>query len=511
MKHNFSKSILWIKDLSKKTIILSIVALMIVGGVVYAKVGNKAPETVVNASKGTIEEEVLVTGNTESRTTVNLGFERSGKVVSSPYKVGSKVAEGAMLASLDQGTLRANLQRADANLNQAEVELDSITRKSSLSDQTAEDTLIATIKDSYVKSDDAIHNKVDQFFKNPRGFDASFDPSFSDSGTTYLGGISDSTKSGISSERVQIESLLQNWEISIRTINSANLDSKVIEANSNLLKLRSFLDTVASAINSLPTTDFKYNVTIQGYKATIASARDEIIPAISSLIVSKDKYNNAPKSNGTTYEDVQIQNARIASLKADRSAIISDLSKTVLKAPISGVVTKMEAKRGEIINGGAPLITLISDQKLQIEANVSEVNISKVSIGNPVMVTFDAIPDETFEAKVVYIDPAAVVVDGVATYKITVGFADKQVSTEGARVRSGMTANLKIQTKQLADRIKVPAYAIYKKGDTSYVRVVLDKGTEEREVTTGARGKDGSVEIMRGISSGDKIVVTQTK
>ncbi len=290
------------------------------------------------------------------------------------------------------------------------------------------------------------------------------------------------------------------------------MNSDSTRAEENLQTIRAFLDEVASAINSLPTTEYKYNATIQGYKTTIASSRNEIVTATSDLINAKDKFNNAPKESGSAvFEDVQIEQAKVASLKADRSAILADIAKTVLHAPISGVITRMEAKRGEIVTSGTPLVTVISDQKLQVEADVSEVNIAKVSLGNLVRMSFDAIPGEIFEGRVVYIDPAAVLVDGVATYKITVTFNDPKVTSSDSQVRSGLTVNLKIQTKELKDRVKVPAYAVEKRGDKSFVRILVNEKAREREVVTGIKGKDGSIEVMSGLLGSESLLVTQTK
>ncbi|MES2214176.1 MAG: hypothetical protein V4465_02180, partial [Patescibacteria group bacterium] len=78
----------FIQGLSKKQIIFSCLGILIAGGVVYGFAKGGAAPTLVSAEVGNIEEEVLVTGSTKSSYTVNLGFERSGKVVQAGVEVG---------------------------------------------------------------------------------------------------------------------------------------------------------------------------------------------------------------------------------------------------------------------------------------------------------------------------------------------------------------------------------------------------------------------------------------
>ena len=59
----------------------------------------------------------------------------------------------------------------------------------------------------------------------------------------------------------------------------------------------------------------------------------------------------------------------------------------------------------------SPLINIISDSSLEIESFVQEVDVAKISLTNPVKITFDALGEENFTGKVIYIEPAETIVD----------------------------------------------------------------------------------------------------
>ncbi len=497
----------WILGLSKKQLISGAIAILAVGGGAYAAIGGGSSVKTVVVERGSVREEVLVTGKVVAASSVKLGFERSGKVLSDRVDVGSRVVEGETLAVLDQSELTANLNKAKANLSKALIELESTKRESASSYTQAVSELVESLQESYVQADDAIRNNTDQLFTNPREYNASFDPSFSDGGYTYLSALSQETKGKLSTERVEIESILTKWEKEVAEIGTTNseLEDAYTLSRNNLRAVQIFLDDMASAINSISTTDFDYKATVSGYKSLIADARNQIISAQSALSSAKTTYNNAPYPTTTnfTYNEVLAEESRIESLREDVRAIEADLTKTILIAPISGIVTQADAKRGEMITAGQILVSILSDQELRIEANVSEVNIGRIETGNTVAINFDAFPEEDYEGTVIYVDPSEVLIDEVPTYKVTIAFS----SLPPERVRSGLTANLEILTSESTDTLKVPSYVIDRENGAYYVQVKTQDGIEKRKIGIGLRGSDGSIEIVEGLSVGEEVIV----
>jgi HlyD family secretion protein len=148
-----------------------------------------------------------------------------------------------------------------------------------------------------------------------------------------------------------------------------------------------------------------------------------------------------------------------------------------------------------------PIVSVISDADLEIEANVPEVDIGKLNPGNPVSITFDAFPNETFSGSISYIDPAETIIDGVVNFKITIAFAAPSGS-----VRSGLTANLAIESARKDDVLFLPQFAIIEDSRGAFVQKVINDVIQEIPVTTGLRGHDGNVEIVSGVLESDSVV-----
>lgn len=488
-------------------------ALFIGGGVFmcvvfifFSFLGKNGEEVFVKAERGTIEEEVLVTGKTKSEAEVDLGFERSGKVVQARVNVGDRVMAGEVLVMLDQADLRANLRKAEANLAAELVELDAIKRTSAIDYDSAYTSAYTTLKDVYTKADDAIRNNVDRFFDEPTR-SAKFQIVFDDEGTRREFNVPFAEERRASAGRREVEDVLKDWNSSLSTLKKGDdLKEAFATAEDNLETMKSFLNDLALTINSLSSYDFRYESTVTGYKTMVSTARSTASLALTNLLTAKEKLETVSSASVSTaaLDKVRSQEARVESIRADISSIEADIAKTVLRAPIAGIVTKADVEAGEIVTSGSELITIISDSELRIEANVSEVNIGKVAINNDAGISFDAFPGLELPGKVIYIDPSETVVDGVPTYKVTVSFSDKIPS----EIRSGLTTTLHIGTAKREQAIKVPAYAIERKNDRSYVIVKAGEQVTEREVVLGVRGKDGTVEVVSGLEEGEEVVVT---
>ena len=141
--------------------------------------------------------------------------------------------------------------------------------------------------------------------------------------------------------------------------------------------------------------------------------------------------------------------------------------------------------------------------RFEIEANIPEADIAKVKIGDSAAITLDAYGnDVVFDAKVIRIDPAEIIIDGVATYKTTFQFL-----REDERVKSGMTANIDILTAKKSGVLVIPQRAITQQGNEQFVQISLGQNKfETRKVVVGLRGFDGNAEIISGLNENDQIV-----
>jgi len=181
----------------------------------------------------------------------------------------------------------------------------------------------------------------------------------------------------------------------------------------------------------------------------------------------------------------------------------AQFQKTIIRSPINGIVTKLDASAGETVTVNTPIVSVISAASFEIETYIPEADISKVKVGNTADVTLDAYGDDVlFQASVITIDIGETMIEGVTTYKTILQFTE-----EDERVKPGMTANIDILTAERNNVIAIPQRAVSSRNGQKFVKLLGDQGeVEEVVVETGLRGSDGNLEITAGINAGDKII-----
>ncbi len=309
-------------------------------------------------------------------------------------------------------------------------------------------------------------------------------------------------------------------------LNSVPITGTVTSASATLL------NTEKTSVNTQIDTLTGHEQSISLQKATnlnlITAAENAVRTAENAIATAADQLKL--KQAGSTVEQIRAQEAAVrqaqAYLASQRAQVSSQyaivqnhkaqMEKTVLYAPISGLVTKMEAKVGEVVFPSSPysdsrvtFVSIISDKNYKIETYVAEVDIAKIEISDPSKVTLDAHGDEKeFAAIVTGVDPAETLIEGIPTYKVTLEFTE-----ESKDIKSGMTANLDILTDMKAMVIAIPQRAVSTKDGKKYVKIQTSEDLkvpviEEVEVTTGIRGSDGTIEIIEGITEDDEVVLS---
>ncbi len=107
-------------------------------------------------------------------------------------------------------------------------------------------------------------------------------------------------------------------------------------------------------------------------------------------------------------ERMHILGAQLKEARAKAKRAQNDLNDTVLRSPITGVVSRQRVEEGQLIQRGQPVLVLSDPQEVWVLANIKESYIRDVVEGRPVDVRVDAYPDRRFEGKVDVIGSAAI-------------------------------------------------------------------------------------------------------
>ena len=495
------------------------IAIVAVVGV-FAYTSRKPAGSYVTATEGPIVEEVDTTGTVKAAESLDLAFQAGGRIAYAGPTVGTHVSSGATLATLSAADQQATYEQAQAALKVQEANLASIrsgTRPEDIAVSQAavsgaqavlaqsKQALIAAAQDAYIKSDDAVHNKADQFFNNPRTSYATLVITMSDS----------QAQSTIVNQRIALESLFSSWQQMSNALpqdpNQVDVNALAEATRSNLSQVSAFLDqTAAGLTKAVPTTQYP-TATIQAYQSAIAAARANVSANSSALAAALTAEKNAEsslataqsqlrlKQAGATSDQIAAQEAQVAVAQANVDAAKAQLGKTVISAPISGTITVNNAHAGEIAPTGSPVISMISDSQFQFGAYVSQADLAKLQQGQKATVTLDAY-GSPLSAHVVTIDPAATIKDGISTYKVTLQFDGTD-----AHVQSGLTGSSVITTQSKENVLSIPTSAIITRGTAHFVMRQSGSGDEMVPVTLGISSRDGMTEIVSGLSPTDRI------
>ena len=478
----------------------------------------KSPYQFIAVTSGPISETVSVTGNTTPTQSVSLGFQNSGTIASVQYDVGAQVYAGAVIASLNTSDLQASLKQAQATVDAQNAKLQGLEAGSTPQNIAVSQAALSSAQqslanmyssisdtsiDSYSKANDAVQVQLAPLFTNMQSANPQLSFQTSDSQMA--------NNAAFSLEDVQ--NALVAWQTSLTNINASSSSSDLTTLLSNnlttLTSVRTLLNSVSAALNSAVAntqtiTTYKANVTIAMNEVNVATKNlNTLSQNISSqkLLIAQSQAALSLTQAGATATDIAAQQAEVEQAEAGVLSAQAALQNSEIIAPITGVLTQQDAKVGQLATPGTPLVSIIGQSGFEVDAGVSETDIGKLAIGNKVSMTLDAFPNETFTGSVFYIAPAQTNTNGVISYQIKIAF-DKA----DARLKSGLTANINVETKHKDSVLVLPQYAILQNDTGSFVETLSGSTITKVPVTLGIQDQNGNVEVLSGVTLGEQVI-----
>jgi RND family efflux transporter MFP subunit len=207
-----------------------------------------------------------------------------------------------------------------------------------------------------------------------------------------------------------------------------------------------------------------------------------------------------------------------AAIKANTAALegaTALLEYTQIRAPFDAVVLTKDADVGDVVtplgaaaNAKAAVVTIADMNSLEVEADVSESNLSQIRLGQPCEIQLDALPSLRFRGEIHIIVPTA---DRTkATVMVKVRFIDKD-----SRILPEMSAKVAFLSRPLKPEEQKPITAINRSalinhGSRSTVFLIQEDRVVETPITIGAEFGD-MIEVLDGVKAGDKLVMKPPK
>jgi len=209
----------------------------------------------------------------------------------------------------------------------------------------------------------------------------------------------------------------------------------------------------------------------------------------------------------TQYESVQ---AQVEQAQAALASAKSQLNDALVTAPISGIIGKRYYDAGDMANPSQPLVTIVQMDRVKIEFDATEVDLGRLSVGQPASISVKAYPDQIFTGKVDKISPVLDPTTRMAEVEVIVDNHDR-------KLRPGMYAQVEVTTGTLRNVMVVPRYATIENttmesvnGEDEVVKnyfvFVVDSNKAVQKKLDVSYVNHKSLAVQSGIKVGDQLV-----
>ena len=284
--------------------------------------------------------------------------------------------------------------------------------------------------------------------------------------------------------------------------------AKSVEQASNAVEMAS--SGVSQAENGLQTAKLNYEVNKEKIENALLNL-ERIEKLYEEGAVSKSELEQVQLAADRKNLDIlagQVNQAEIAhqqALKQLRQAEIaheqalSGLGNTVVKSPMSGYVSELNVKEGQIVTSSQPAAMIVEMDKVYIQVNVVENIVNRLEVGQEVDVNVPAAFGEYVASTISYISPTTDLMTQLYAVRIYIDNPDQ-------KIRPGMNGEVRLSMDIADSAIVIRGDAVLDKEDKKIVYVVEDNAAVEKEVTVGLDTGD-YVEIKEGLREGEYVIV----
>ncbi len=306
--------------------------------------------------------------------------------------------------------------------------------------------------------------------------------------------------------RSRVRSLEANLQTAIRRLEQARLAWKMsaLVTEATLSQEKARLDEAER--------NFKRTQELFSRKLVPVAAMDQ---ARTEYRVAQERFESAQahlQEQEVKAEEIKVAQANVEQLTASLELARLQLDKMTIRAPFSGLITRLLVEEGEFIGMGTkgevlgvatPIAELSDTSKLLVKAEIDEVDLGKIRLGQPVKVTLDAYPDQVFTGTLHQIAPR---VDTTRDQNRTVQ-VEVEVSFAELRFAIGMSADIEILVDAADNTLMVPTLAINEGKEGKYVWTVKEGVVSKRPIQVGLSNWDVT-EVITGVTEGEAVVVS---
>lgn len=229
--------------------------------------------------------------------------------------------------------------------------------------------------------------------------------------------------------------------------------------------------------------------------------RAELQQAEANLGLSRSRLERARDLHAKNFISAQARDEAESNFKvaeATHDLARARITKLEIRAPFAGIVGLRQVSLGDYIKDGQDVANLEAIDPLKVDFRVPEIYMKQVAAGQSLQIALDAFPGQSFNGRVLAINPLVDANGRAIVVRAVISNAD-------ARLRPGMFARVRLLTSDTRDSLVIPEQALVPAGDDFFVFKVADGRAARTKVQIGQR-QAGSVEIVEGLSAKDLVV-----
>lgn len=295
--------------------------------------------------------------------------------------------------------------------------------------------------------------------------------------------------SQLQAQLTQAQANLTSAQMSVQSgqASLAASEAGVEAASANVERLQSAVDDALLNLNRTK------ELVAEGVtpKRDLETAQAAYTQALAQKQQGLAQVNQARSQAAAAKAQVAQARAQVAQASASVQLASVNLEKTVIRAPIDGVVTSRSVDVGQTVAASlqAPVLFLIAHDltQMQVLANIDEADVGQLKTGNPVSFTVDAFPRDTFQGQISQIRLEPMAVQNVVTYTAVIDVANPE-----QKLKPGMTANITATVESRENVLTIPSAAL------RFTPAATDQAQPQAATTRGKRGGGSVVYRVEG-------------
>ena len=429
-----------------------------------------------------------------------------GKILAADFEEGDVVEEGTVLYTVDSADAATNVEKAQIALEQAQRNYEKVVDRQYVRAEASGTVSVLKVK----KGDEITSGQEVAIIRDSSTMLLSLLFPAVDAANFWVGQDALVTLDG-TFEQIPGRVLSVTGTDALGTGNMLTRTVVVAVPNAGGLTTAQAATASVAGIQSIASAAFTYN----DEKTLTASAAGTVTGLLvkEGDAVDKDAILIELSGDDLT-ESIQSASETLRNAELSMKNMEDTMANYTITSPIKGTIVQKNYKQGDSLSTGKEMCIIYDLSYLEMVISVDELNISALEVGQPVVITADAVNGQSYEGKVTRVSVAGNTSGGTTTYPVTIRIDQ----TEG--LRPGMNANAEIVTAKSSQTLTVPNAAIIR---GNYVLVTTDspsaanadesmtapEGYVYVPVKTGVSGDDYT-EILSGLCAEDTIAYDPT-